>query len=61
MVEIISTAGEAHVVRTFYSAFYRYVIWIYIFAILPSMLRLGKEKSATEFFFIPLKDLKLKY
>ena len=53
MVEIISTAGEAHVVRTFYSAFYRYDIWIYIFAILPTMLRLGKEKSGKEKYFYP--------
>ena len=52
-VEIISTAGQAHLVRIFYSAFYRYVIWIYIFAILPAMLRLGKEKSAKEKYFYP--------
>ena len=56
-VEIISTAGQAHLVRTFYSKLYRYVIWIYIFAILPVMLRLGKEKSAKEEYFYPLKVL----
>ena len=52
-VEIISTAGQAHLVRAFYSAFYRDVIWIYLFAILPAKLRLGKEKSAKEKYFYP--------
>ena len=56
-VEIISTAGQAHLVRAFYSAFYRDVIWIYLLQSCRRCCGLEKEKSAKEEYFYPLKVL----
>ena len=59
-VEIISTAGQAHLVRAFYSAFYRDVIWIYLLQSCRRCCGYGKEKSAKRRVFLSLKDLKLR-
>ena len=59
-VEIISTAGQAHLVRAFYSAFYRDVIWIYLLQSCRRCCGQEKEKSAKRRVFLSLKDLKLR-
>ena len=59
-VEIISTAGQAHLVRAFYSAFYRDVIWIYLLQSCRRCCGYGKEKSAKRRVFLSLKGLELK-
>ena len=59
-VEIISTAGQAHLVRAFYSVFYRDVIWIYLLQSCRRCCGQKKEKSAKRRVILSLKDLKLR-
>ena len=59
-VEIISTAGQAHLVRAFYSAFYRDVIWIIFCNLAGDVAVREKKNPLKEEYFYPLKVLKLK-